>query len=336
MNVSLQRVFFLNASAILALVVTAIWASLEKPKFVIRVIALIALTQGIIAVAQFAEVGNIWSVPESVNAIFGDRNAAALYEDKYFDGRVRGTNVHVHKFNAMQGMVAIFIFVTAFLSARKKVNLKGNWFLWLVSPFALLGMILTFSRSTIFGSIFSISMAAIKTRGIKPLVFFTATCLAIYFFTGALSLDEAKESNRLLDFSMKSDTNASRLHHLKYAMKTFAQSPLMGRSEKDGTIGPIHSVLLRIVVDYGLMGMVPYLTVIFGIYFILFKYRKLGKCQDTLAWAGLCSFTVAMIDAWTHSSGLLVRDVTQPVLVGVFIGVLFAQFENHKKTFTTF
>jgi hypothetical protein len=186
-------------------------------------------------------------------------------------------------------------------------------------------MALTFSRSTIIGSAFAVFLSALKGRGIKPLLFLIIASLAVYSVTESLNIDKAKESNRIFDFSAKSDTNAARLRHLQYAKNAFMDSPIIGQPQKGGAGGPLHSVLLRIVVDYGLMGVLPYLSVIIGIYFVLFKYGRSGVRQNTLAWAGMCAFTVALLDAWTHSSGLLVRDVTQPVLVGAFIGLLFYQ-----------
>lgn len=188
----------------------------------------------------------------------------------------------------------------------------------------LIGMFLTLSRSSFLGISLTAPVLLSSIRRVATLGIVLVMVGLVYFGGHILNIHKAKEAQRITDFSVTRQTNKGRIQQYTYALNVFSKHPIVGEPKGESAKKTlIHSVLLRILVDYGLFGGISYLLVIFGVIISLFRQRdKSGTPNRILAVAALCSFMLAIIDAWTHSSGFLVRDVNQAGMIGLFLGLL--------------
>lgn len=318
---SFSKSFLLNMATLFLMIVLATWSSLVKPTILIYIVALIALMQGLLCIAQYLGVTEAWTLPDTIYSFFGQKKT--LDEIGAFQEiqRVRGTNLYIHKFNVMQGMLVAYL-VTAFAVNLKNDTISsGTKFILLpATAIGFLGMFLTFSRSTIVGLLLTALLIIISQRRIKSLLLLILLAGLSLFVFSELNVSKSKEIGRITDFSKSRTTNASRLSHLKHSLEVITESPIVGDSSQHSTSNIlIHSVALRILVNYGFLGFLPYLGVLIGICYLFVVGIKKGK---GLALAGLCALLVSVIDAWTHSSGMLVKDVSQPGLIGAFVGIV--------------
>ena len=101
---------FLNLATLGLLVIVGTMATRVRPSTFIYMLAFIGAAEGTVGIAQYLDVPNAWKAPEAVARFFGAKlDANILQTLEYGDvGRVRGTNPLVHKFNAMQGVIAVF------------------------------------------------------------------------------------------------------------------------------------------------------------------------------------------------------------------------------------
>lgn len=325
---SISRLVLLDLAALFLMLTIATWSSLVSPKAVILIVALIASVQGLVAIAQFLDVQLAWTLPDLIRHI--SSNANALYDvmPGQFDdvGRVRGLQLFVHKFSALQGMLVVFL-LTVVLSGRKSIRLSRveHWALFATLSVAGTGLLLSFSRSVVLGMVPALIVAIAADRRLRrpvsvvPLALSVAAAAVVAF---GLDVQHAAQFTRLTELSAAQ--NEPRLAVWAYALEAFKASPLIGSGYNVGhgvlSIA-IHSVPLRILASYGLFGMLPYLGVLVGIGVILVRgILRGGAQQATLCTAALSVGTVALIDASTHSSGLLLLDVPQPALLGMFLG----------------
>jgi O-antigen ligase len=137
-----------------------------------------------------------------------------------------------------------------------------------------------------------------------------------------LNVGDAAQFGRLGHLSAAQ--NQPRVAVWTYALSAFKESPLIGNGYAVGSgvlAIAIHSVPLRVLASYGLLGMVPYVGVIGGAVYVLIRGTRLGEGpQAIVCCAGLGMVTIALLDASTHSSGLLFLDVPQPALLGLCLG----------------
>ena len=193
---------------------------------------------------------------------------------------------------------------------------------------AILGMLLTFSRSTVLGALLALLVVILSVRrpaaAAGALILFVATA---YVGLMQLQILDAPQLGRLADFTESRETNAARLDQYTDALRAFADNPLAGRGSRvDSEEVPVHSVVLRVMADYGTLGLLPYLWVIGGIVALLYRGSTgPSEVSRIIALASLCAVATGVIDASTHSSGLMLRDVAQPALVGGFLGALLGQ-----------
>jgi O-antigen ligase/polysaccharide polymerase Wzy-like membrane protein len=303
------------------------WTSRVRPRTTIYLLALIGTLQGVICIAQYYQVYAAWELPNTLMQAVGARYDITLIPQVHFVDvqRVRGTTLLVHKFNPMQGMLTAFLLAVVVLNVQVKNVLKLQPLLLLAATlFTFIGMFLTFSRSTILGVTLTIVILLLHTRRFVTIAIIGSSIGLGYLIFQVLQLDDAAQFGRMTDFSETASTNASRIEQYPYAFQILANHPLIGDPRGDSAERILlHSVLLRFLVDYGMLGVIAYLLVVFGVVRVLWTGRKHDDdCAQVLGLASLCSFLIALLDSWTHSSGFLVRDVNQAGMVGLFIGLL--------------
>ena len=328
----------LNISTLCLMVMVGTWASRVQARTVIYLLGLIGMLQGLLCVAQFYKIEVAWEFPITVIKVVGARfDQGITAETTFFElQRVRGTNLFVHKFNPMQGMLASFLLTVVVLNVQSRNSLKV--LLWPMAGATLLtfiGMFLTFSRSTIIGVGVTFCIMLVNTRRFMTVFVIVVTLIIGYVSFQELHLGSSAELGRITDFSEKRVTNASRLQQYSYAFSRFGNEPVMGEpAQRGGEQFLVHSVLLRLLMDYGVMGTLPYLLVLTGIARLLWRDRQLsGTNSHVLALASLGSLCVGLIDGWTHSSGFLVRDVTQAGFVGLYLGMVMPQSRSVVSSF---
>lgn len=327
---SFSKRVLLSSSTLLLMMVTAVWASRVRPAVVVYVLAVIIAAQGIICMAQYSNIAFAWNLPETILEKSGARaDKVTLYDLEFKNiGRVRGTNPLVHKFNSMQGVASVFLLAVLMLNLQFNNPLRIR--MALLVPLTLcgsVGMVLTFSRSTIFGTVLALLVILLNIRKVGTVLILVAASGIIYLGAEQLGIREAKQFNRVTDFSLTRATNATRLTQYSYALKEISENPLMGKPEGASTDRLlVHSVILRLMTDYGLIGTLPYLLVLSNLTLFFFRNRmKNGNHTKTLALASICSLCVGVLDAWSHSSGIMVRDVAQPAMYGTFFGMVLGQ-----------
>lgn len=320
----------LNISTLCLMIMVGTWASRVRPRTVIYLLGLIGMLQGLLCIAQFSNIEAAWEFPITLMKAVGARIDEGTTAESTFAElqRVRGTNLFVHKFNPMQGMLSGFLLTAVVLNVQASNRFK--MLLWPMIGATLLtfiGMFLTFSRSTIFGVGVAFGIILVNTRRFITVIVIVATLIIGYVSFQELHVGSSAELGRITDFSGKRVTNASRLQQYAHAFSRFANEPVMGEpAQRGGEQFLVHSVLLRLLMDYGVLGTIPYLLVLMGIARLLWRDRQLsGTNSQVLALASLASLCVGLIDGWTHSSGFLVRDVTQAGLVGLYLGMVMPQ-----------
>ncbi len=319
--------FLLNGSVLLALLAATSWAMHVARSFIIHLLALIALVQGMFCIAQFLGSTEAWDFASKLANAYGKVDQDEMTNATFaLIQRAKGTSLYIHKFTPMQGIIVTFLLTAGIMNFQQKNPLKLKMYFMLPAvTIGLVGMILTFSRSVILGLVISLALLILSQRNFKVL-------FAVLVMGGSLVLAESyvnigggKEFNRLTDVSMSRTTNASRKEHLKYALESFSNSPIFGTSAVGIGHTLVHSVPLRILVEYGLMGLIPYLVTFIGIYRFFRSEQKLNydiPQVTILTKASIYALIVGLVDSSTHSSGFLIRDVTQGMLFGLFAGMV--------------
>lgn len=333
-ELTLSKRILLNLAVLWLALMIGTWVLRVRPSNVIYILAGIGALQGLLCIAQFYGNDWAWRFPEFVIRKFGAHFDKSLLVDEDFFAiqRVRGTHIYVHKFNSMQGMILAFLLTVLILNIRYNNTLKlRTWILVGGTLFTGIGMFLTFSRSTIFGNaiVFSI-LIAINVRRFSVAVIIIIFIGFAYFAYEYLELYNAGQFSRITDFNESRITNKSRIDQYVSAIHAFSKYPVIGGQSAGMTGGNIvHSVPLRLMVDYGAVGILLYVIVIGGILRFLLKCRnKCGGGIYVLSLAGLSSVFVALLDAFTHSSGLLVRDVSQGGMIAAFMGLVMHFIRN--------
>ncbi|MBI3675784.1 MAG: O-antigen ligase family protein [Proteobacteria bacterium] len=330
-----RRVVF-TGMQLAALLVAATLAYSTPPRQILYLIAAIAIFQGIVCIGQVLQMSWARALPDLFYSIGGSSGDDAQSNNPY-DAikdmiRARGTLHFVHKFNPMQGMLAALLVVFS-LAGGKFVALKMRYnrlFILAGAFFGTIGMVLTFSRSTVLG--IGATVLAIWWRTAREHRFSRTLVVLILFGVAAviLSASESPLVSRLLSSDPFDSENISRTKQAIYTWSVLWNSPIFGAPMKIGPGEyPVHSVLFRIFTDFGLVGTIPYLAVILGALSLVWRYT--GSMDPILRTTSLAAFgvmTIVLSDGWTHSGGLMQTDATQCVLLGVAFGMMFSAERN--------
>lgn len=330
-EVTASRHVFLNFTVLFMMIVIGSLSALVKWRTLIYVIAIIALLQGCICIAQYLGISAAWDFSISVIDITGADSDVVEKELQLqnYDavGRVKGAHLYVHKFTPMQGMLTTFLVTILIISFQSGNPIKLNLsFVLFASILAFLGMILTFSRSVFVGFLLSIFFVFLSIRRISFVFYFLVFGVLLLILASLLGIQDAAQFGRLDDYSADRATNSARLEHLNYSLDAFFSNPLVGGGHLADAghlrAGVIHSTLLRVLVDYGLFGLFFYLLVLYGILRAFWLARLGCEAKKIISIGCLGAFGVSLLDAWTHSSGFLVTDVSVGAILGIFLGAL--------------
>lgn len=313
-----------------ALLVAATWSSLTDWKRVTLTLALVAGAQGVIAVAQYLGAAWAWRLPETILTFTARGEQIGLVGAiEQFDivGRVRGTSIYVHKFAAFQGILVAFV-LTVVLGSTRRMNLGRNVYvlMWTSLLLGILGALLTFSRSSFLGILLALGMVSVQMRGRARRNLRILLALGVVLVVGLMLLDVggSKQAMRLFEYSGSDSNNQYRYNVWALGLSEFARSPIVGVGSGVDTssVGiAIHSVAIRMLASYGMLGFLCYALGALGVIATLRTgARSRNATAQLVALGGLSAFLVALVDASTHTSGLFFSDVAQPVLVGIFLG----------------
>lgn len=329
----IRKSLIYSTAALLLFTMMAVWSSRARFSTVIYAIGAIALLEGVVAMAQTMGMHAAWRIPDLLSAVFPhtDPEASTLVDHIENAGRARGTMQLVHKFNAMQGlMCAILVTVTALGFHVKDAALVRRRFVTLATLLGVIGMALTFSRSTVIGLTLVIVFVTMK-RGVtmrrSSAIAFALTALIIAAIIGSVVMNyDDRTASRLTSFSLASRENIERVQFVEIAWNVFKSSILIGDpalSPSGPLAMPIHSVPLRIFIDTGLVGFAFYLFVLMQLARVFWKASRSSDRYVALAGTmGVATFLMGFIDATTHSSGLLQNDFLQPAIFGMICGLI--------------
>lgn len=325
----------LNIAALLLFVVSAVLGLRCHWWHVLYIVGFIGFLFGIVAIAQFAGIETIWELPNVLSSI-SSVNVNDVLSEKISDfeavGRARGLDIFVHKFAAYQGMIAGMV-VTLILTSWQllKRDRKASWSstvqIILFALISTIGVLLTFSRSPILGIVLVILATVWYSRGkakFFPIVIFVIMAILLVVFAMAFDITQTNQFGRLINSSDSYQSDSLRIASIIYSIELFLNNPLFGggSGSMSGLDISTHSVPLRILGDFGLIGFFFYALV----WWALLKNAYLAIRQPDvesklIGKVVMAALVVAIVDNLTHSSGLLQRDSAQPALLGLCYGL---------------
>ena len=325
---SFSSVIIYNLVSFAAMIAVALVSMRVKTSDLILLIALLTGLGGILGILQFFGVYWAAAFPDIIASHFSRISGFDLFIDQHYNPgtRVRGIHTLVHKFSAYQGMMVCWLFC---LIIGGKARLMGGHFRYIIiiclSMLGGLGAILTFTRSIILGFLCTIVLLLFflkDKRAIFRILIFSG--IALFLIINMAERWGRGEHKRLFDYSKTSSSIYTRLAGYEYAVNAIKRSPLLGEGttpRREAFMKSIHSVPIRIFTDYGALGVICYLIVIFALSIMFIKMTRVTVQNiSLLSLAGLCALLTALIDSATHTSGLMRYDIAQPVLLGVFLG----------------
>ncbi len=309
-------------------------------RHVLMVIGILGSFFGLIALGQFSGSDALWRLPDTLSAYssrdvsFESSIAASISADDIAAGfsrvgRARGLDVFVHKFSAYQGILAGLLVGVTLLSWQVSQRHRSMiWWFTLCALVTTLGMALTFSRAPIFG----LACAQVAVLWVARRQSNTAVLIMLSLFSGALvigalaiGLIEADQFARLFEVGTNTANDATRMDTWVYSLQLFLGNPLVGAGTNMATGATdlsTHSVPLRILGDFGLLGFTFYAWVWGALAREAWRASKTRNAEGPIIGAVVISaLIVAAIDNLTHSSGLLQRDISQPALMGLCYGL---------------
>lgn len=322
----------LNFTTLLVFVGAFGLAAFANVRFVIGTIFAIAAFQGLVAIAQFLGSDAAWRLPDmlasSLSSISKIEYSSTLdYTLLSFDqiGRVRGSLPEVHLFNQIQALLVAVSVVVALTDSKLR---PGSHLLSNVAVIiAAIGLLLTFSRSGVL-AMFCAGLLGLYLNP-KPSRIFRASIGGFMLLVGLayIGFSDGDQFYRLTQGLSEGGTNNLRWQQYQHAVNNFKNSPLIGSSGPTGFVDlgiPIHSVPLRYLNDYGLIGVVLYFSILCGLSLVfLRRIRSPSKPVSVWAGCGLAVLSVVIVDSWTHSSGFLRRDLLQTTMLGFAAGAMF-------------
>lgn len=307
-------------------------ASLRTPsRWVIAVVGSVTLVQGIVSVLQFFGTDWAWDISTTLVRTLplqpSDPSLAIDMSDVEFSdiGRVRGTHMLVHNFNGVQSAL---IGVTTYMALNPdKRELPPGRLRLVVQAGVLMGtagLLLSFSRSGILAVVGAIAMSLVIRPRLSKIVALGVGGVVVLVLLSELGFTSAVQFTRLLS-DPQTDYNINvRLDQYAVAFDSFIKNPAIGASgltSIEQLEWPIHSVPLRFLNDYGLVGFTLYL-VIFGVACVIAVDHLISGHPQRKFWGGaaVCLMVAMVADGWTHSSGFLRRDIIGAPLLALLLG----------------
>ncbi len=329
----------LNAACLMLFIVSAALAYCCDWRHVLILLGIVGLLFGLVAIGQFLGSFEMWMLPDTLSS-YSSRNMALenrVFTSEYANlsqegfervGRVRGLDLFVHKFSAYQGIIAgmmITMSVLVWQAARRHWGAMA--FAAASAIVATLGVTLTFSRAPLFGIVFSLSLVIILTRSLQnrlPLIGMAVFGVVLLLGVLGLELWQADQFGRIFELDMRSGADAGRLVTWLYSLQLFLDNPLIGAGSTAMASAELvtHSVPLRVLGDFGLLGIAPYLLVWWSLFRVALQAMRMSHPDSfVIGLVVLSGLLVAVFDNLTHSSGLLQRDTSQSAILGIGFGL---------------
>lgn len=330
LDASLLSVIGYGLLAIVTFVVTATCSAMTEWRRLTLILALIAAVQGTIAIAQYLGLGWAWRIPDfvlSYTARGAQEAIVSAVEDFGVVGRVRGTSIYVHKFAAFQGVLVGYLLVVVLGSGREiALGRRGALMLSAAVALAVVGAVLTFSRASLIGIVlaFTVVMILRRRRRSQRGTGLLYVAVLVGALMAALDVGGSRHFTRLFEFSVTDSNNQFRYEVWKLGLSEFARAPVLGVGTVIDTSGvgiALHSVAIRMLASYGVLGFLFYVLVVVGMLRTQWAAcRSRFPGRQLVALGGLAACLVGLVDSGTHTSGFLYCDIAQPALFGAFLG----------------
>jgi O-antigen ligase len=90
---------------------------------------------------------------------------------------------------------------------------------------------------------------------------------------------------------------------------------------------------MRVLGSYGIVAFAAYVAVLAGLARTFWRrVRNASEWEQVAAVAGLAALAAGLVDAFTHTSGLLMSDVAQAALLGTFLGAAWQAPAPRRRT----
>jgi hypothetical protein len=259
----------------------------------------ILILECVVCIGQYHQLTGFWTLPDLLSDFLGVTTEERIFYTYEEVNRARGLHVLIHK----AGPTMLFLFLACFSFYRDK-----SWFKILVIPVTMYGLFCVQSRSVVFALMIGVAYYVLfrKKLNIKAMALILLGILGFIFFSDSLNLGRFIGDN-------VGRSDIYRFQSYQYAVDNFLNYPLFGHAFDPPFT--VHSVLLRILAEFGLIA---------GIGYLLF--------HALLWWSSKKHYNprifrlvviVAFFNAQAHSSGLLFYDFTElPALILIYRNLL--------------
>jgi hypothetical protein len=285
------RIFLVN---IVGLIFTFSILSLNSSRLGI-ILLIILILECVVVIGQYYEVSGFWVLPDLLARFLGITQKDKLIFTFEEIQRARGLHVLVHK----AGPTLLFLFLACYSIYR-----HNRWFIRIVVPLTIYSFFCLQSRSVVFASIIGIVYYHLFRKRINiRAIFFMLLGVVIFLFM-ADSLDLGRFIG---DNVGRSDIY--RFQSYQYALDNFVSNPWFGHSFDSPLT--VHSVLLRILAEFGILVGVVYLV----FHLVLWWSSKTISSPHIFRSIIIITF----LNAQAHSSGLLFYDFIElPALLLIY------------------
>lgn len=270
----------------------------------------------IVAILQRNNFLVYWQLPELINSFFQGSITYDGMSDNLGYGknvRVRGLFLYIHKFSPAILALSVFFYFKAYYA-----NFKT--FYWVIASIMLFTAILTQTRSIFLGLIIGGVVALLIFIRKKLKIILGIILTSIIFYSFLISVKPVVFERMFTSNTNElAYTDIYRLMGINFSLEKFFNSPVIGSLDKLIINGfdsvTVHSVIIRILGDYGIIGLLSYISMILVVLNNL--YTGASNNFRTLFTLILGIF---MTDSFLHSSGFLFYDLFQFTLIMMLYG----------------
>jgi len=197
----------------------------------------------------------------------------------------------------------------------------------LATLLSIIGLLATFSRAPIFALGFVFFVVGVLSKNLRILILISGVALTvILIFPKDIFRELVADdmSRRLAVMDIDNLNDKARFHSWLESLNAFQENPIFGGSSLASNQFELvtHNVPIRILGDFGLLGLLLYTS----IWILIVRCAlTISKTRETssrcVGYTSLAACFTALADATFHSSGLLQRDVSQAAIIGACVGM---------------
>ncbi len=315
---SVFRIFCLNSLVLYIGVKLFAFAKNDKRGSGLVILLVIFFLNGLVALMQSYGSIFFWELPERFHVFLGSDISESKYVNMSFDefSRVRGLFLNIHKFSPAIMLLSVVLFWHSI--TQKKLRII--FFLGAIVTFY--ASILTFSRSIFVGLIIGIFIIVCKYFS-RYLLLLTFVFLLLVMFPSSsqrnygtgMGIERFTQSNA----KMLSNNDNYRIQGYLMSLDNFLENPLIGSYNYSGNREfekvTVHNILLRLLGNYGLLGLFAYLIFLYRVFKIVFH-----SSSRKFKFLFIIIFSILVTEILTHSSGFQFYDVFQFSLMMLLFG----------------